>query len=84
MNVTILPGVHIATTVLFMLILIDCLWKKVLQRGIKHILPQKKTPKMNMKKFKDMRRIYKQFERELKGMASKVIEARLAQGSYFF
>ena len=84
MNVMLLPCVHIVTTILFMLILIDCLWKTVLQRGLEHILPEKKTPKMNMKKFKETRRIYKQFESEIKGMASEVIEARLSQGINYF
>ena len=73
MNAMILPGVHIATAILFLLILTDCLRKKVLQKGLKRIFPEKKTPKMNMKKFKEIRGIYKQFDMEIKEMASSAL-----------
>ena len=84
MNAMILPGVNIAMMALFILILIDTLCMKFLQRLVGRLLPEKKMPKMNRRKLNKLRRTYKKHERDIKEAASAVIEARLTQGSYRF
>ena len=80
MSAAILAGTHVASMVLFLLILVDSLWKKFLQRGVKCFLPRKRLLKINREKLIELRRIYQSHEDDLKTKASLVVEARLAQG----
>ena len=80
MTAAILAGVYVATMVLFLLILVDCLWMRFLQRSVRYFLPRKKLQTIKRERFEEMKKIYEAHEINLKIKASAVIEARLAQG----
>ena len=75
-----LPIVHMATMMGFLLILVDCLWKKLLVRSLGYFLPQKKVKRINWKKFKDIKRIYKKHEQTLKKCSSDVVKMKIYDG----
>ena len=71
---------HTTTLVIFLAILVDCLWKKLLQKGVQHLMPKKKEKKMNSKSLKKVQRIYSQHAMVLKKAASDVVKMRLSDG----
>ena len=74
----------------FLLVLIDCAWKKFLIRCLAH-MPwisktmqehAKKRTKLNRKQLNRLQKIYGEQELELKQAASNVVKAKLNDGQY--
>ena len=73
--------IHLVMMVLFILILVDCLWKQLLKRCFQYLLPNLKTEKVELKTMKEVKKVYARHEVDLKKAASDVVKKRLADGT---
>ena len=84
MSEVFLPALFVTTQLIFILILVDCLWKKVLQQCFEYFVPTKKDQKLNRLTIRLIKRIYKYQHKKIKLIASNVIRHRLHNGLLFY
>ena len=76
-----LPLVHCITMLLFLIVLVDCAWKKLLLRCVGQFSCFQATKKLKVKgSVRKVKKIYQKFEKELKMSSSNVIKSRLEDG----
>lgn len=88
MSELVLPLVHVCVMLLFLMVLVDCAWKKLLIRGWgclpcinkiqKRALEKRKI--LSERKLKLLKRIYGEQKLELKKAASEMVKEKLANG----